>query len=568
MTIQILDPSLEKEQEIPIYKNNAYIFVGPLRNKDHFCFQCFQDRLKEVELDSHYFTYPSTMELQASEHDIVTACKNKLKENEEVPSLYIIHREKLKVELQSTFKRGDCKRCGTDEPDLTPKVGEGTFTKHQLRHETFEKVQKRLEKFRPLLFGNRPSLINQITRAGDSYGTPMVQSEVLYKGTSMLSFGRTVTYAISKYTSILESIERYATAYPYKKSTETYQEGESAAIDLTLSEVMKTNNYTNTTGYNKNLRISYTEVEALHKKSDALIPEQMVYFNSHKISGEKRYIYDSSNGSALGSTVDEASLHAMLELFERDAFLATWYGKIPPVRIQFDDNSFGNIHDYVDALKAKGIQTHLFDISMEMKIPTIWVLLEKEDPQENEMAFYTAAAASLDLEDALEKALIEATTAISVFENVFQNPDDQQRKKYLLDNPHLVTELEDHLLLYSNKEMKQAFTFALASPYQKTPAELETYYEHFSGSSTRIIEEWHEKIMCISPKAYRAVIQNPNLTVSGFVNVKYIVPEMLTMTFGHQNRRVVFSRIEKAIRLKERGLLDEEWIKSTPHPFP
>ncbi len=554
---------------IPVSHNNKFIFIGPRRHENHFCFRCFKDRLVEVGLDKHYMGYDTTDDLNGSEQDIVNEFKKKLASDIEVPSIYIFNRETYEVEIHSTFKRGDCGGCFYDRVDISHKKAEGGFTKTYLRQETFSSVEGRLEKFKTFLFSNKTSLINHLTRAGDSYGTPMVQSEVLYKGISMLSYGRTSTYRKSKYTSILESMERYATAFPYStKDNNPLREEESSLIDLTLTEVMHLCNYNNSQNYTKNDPIYYQGVEALHKGTEVLIPEQLIYFNSHQVSGEKRYIYESSNGSALGSSVDEASLHAMLELFERDAFLATWYGRIPPVRIDLDEITSTKVSYYIEALKRKRIKVHLFEISVELKIPTIWVLLEKENPKEDEMAFYTAAAASFDLEDALEKALIEATTAISVFNNMFKRSDFLERKRYLLTHPHMVSELEDHLLLYSNKEMKEVLSFALNTSHSMTDKELTEYYVDYSGQSSKIIKKLQEKILEISPKAYRATIKNPNLTVTGFVNVKYIVPEMLTMTFGHQNRRVVYSRVEKAINEKKRGCLNNKWIENTPHPFP
>ncbi|MFD1900426.1 hypothetical protein GQR36_11290 [Enterococcus termitis] len=81
-------------------------------------------------------------------------------------------------------------------------------------------VLKKLEKIddhKKMIYDSSTSIINAATRSGDSYGTPMVQTEVLHKGISMLSYGRTSSYEKSKYISILESLERYATAFPYKK---------------------------------------------------------------------------------------------------------------------------------------------------------------------------------------------------------------------------------------------------------------------------------------------------------------------------------------------------------------
>ncbi|RLL42884.1 hypothetical protein D8M04_15155 [Oceanobacillus piezotolerans] len=554
---------------IPVSHNRKYIFVGPKDNGQHFCFDCMKERWKEVDLYSYYFSYGEDGPIYSYEKEIVARLKDKLELEQEVPRVYTFDRESYEIQVHGTFKRDDCSSCSQDRVDMSHKQKDGYFQKDNLRLESFDQVKHRLEKFKPMLFGQKAALINQLSRTGDSYGTPMVQSEVFYKGISMLSFGRTSTYGASKYTSVLESMERYATAFPYRsKGRKPLREEESEQIDLTLSEVMMLNNYKNDQGYKKDIPIYYSEAFALHKQENVLIPEQLIYYNSHQVTGEKRYIYESSNGSALGSTVEEASLHAILELLERDAFLATWYGQIPPVRIRVEEMESSSIDYYVKALRRKGIKVHIFEISVEVAIPIIWILLEKESPSEKDMAFYTAASASFDLKDAIEKALIEATTAISVFENLFKKPDYQKRKKLLLENPHSVTELEDHLLLYSNEEMKDIFSFALETPYHMNEQELENYYEDYSGRALEVLRTLEEKITNISPKTYRVAVENPNLTVSGFVNVKYIAPGMLTMTFGHQNKRVVYSRIEKAIQTKGRGRFDKDWIENIPHPFP
>ncbi|MFS7299624.1 hypothetical protein AB6852_13085 [Carnobacterium divergens] len=90
----------------------------------------------------------------------------------------------------------------------------------------------------------------------------------------------------------------------------------------------------------------------------------------------------------------------------------------------------------------------------------------------------------------------------------------------------------------------------------------------YQGEFLEVVKDLEKELTRISEKVYRATTYNPNLFVAGFVNVKYIAPGMLTMTFGHQNRRVVSRRVEKAIQFKKRGTFDKVWIEETPHPFP
>lgn len=557
-----------KEGDLPVIATHPFIFIGPVRQSGSFCLSCLKSRIEEMELADHYLNGEDAKEPDMIEQRLISSYAWMLQNEKTADGLFAINRNTKEVTMLATYKRGDCPVCSGDVPAAEqhqkPSV---MFNPDDPREHRWEDVKARLRRHNKVIRGSRLSIVNRESRSGDSYGLPMVETEVHHNGISLLSYGRTDTYGKSRHTSVLESLERYATAFPYGPADAVLREGEDPRIGLTLTGVMESAEM-EMGAYTPEKQIRYREAEELISGEMQLIPEQMIYFDSHHVSGEPRYLFDSSNGSALGSTVNEASLFAMLELFERDAFLSTWYGQIPPVRIRESSIRSKTLKSYLVALQKKGIRAHLFDISMELKIPTIWVLLEKEDAGEEDMAFYTAAASSFDLEDAIEKALIEATTAISVFQNVFRKQEYLERKAMLLDNPEAVSRLEDHLLLYSNREAETYLRFALNTPYQNTMEELEESYTRFSGRYEDVIGRFHEIVKGLSGKAFRAVTKNPNLDRIGFVNVKYIVPEMLTMTFGHQNRRIIRSRVEKAIRLKGRGHLDEQWLKRVPHPFP
>ncbi|MET3574195.1 YcaO-like family protein [Bhargavaea ullalensis] len=557
--------------ELPVTVAHRFLFIGPLRNQNGFCPSCLKQRIEEVGLSDHYLGGDSPAEPDRAEQRLIVMYSERLRNSRDRHMLYALDRNTQEVTVLSTYKRSDCPACSSDPADA--KTGEdagGTgrpFNPADPRLRSWKEVTERIDRHSAMVRGSRLSIISRENRSGDSFGLPMVETEVRQNGVSLLSYGRTGTYGKSRYTSILESLERYATAFPYGRPDGVFREGEDPKIGLTLSQVMQAADMA-PGDYSADKPIRYREAEELHSGERRLIPEQLIYFDSHHVSGEPRYLFESSNGSALGSTVGEASLFAMLELFERDAFLATWYGQIPPVRI-----AAGSIHSpvlksYIVALQKKGIRVHLFDISMELRIPTIWVLLEKVGAGDEDMAFYTAAASSFELEDAIEKALIEATTAISVFQNVFSTAEFRERKKKLSRQPDAVSRLEDHLLLFSNPESGKYLEFALGTPHELSMDELDRTYERFGGSYEEVLGEFHRILKAGSDQVFRAVTPNPNMDEIGFVNVKYIVPGMLTMTFGHQNRRIIRRRVEQAIRFKGRGRLDENWLREVPHPFP
>lgn len=57
-----------------------------------------------------------------------------------------------------------------------------------------------------------------------------------------------------------------------------------------------------------------------------LVPESIAYYS---LGHRDAYVYETSNGCAIGGSLEEAIFHGILEVVERDAFLLTWYAELP-----------------------------------------------------------------------------------------------------------------------------------------------------------------------------------------------------------------------------------------------
>ena len=83
--------------------------------------------------------------------------------------------------------------------------------------------------------------------------------------------------------------------------------------------------------YSPDLKYYWVWGYSLIHDSPYLIPEQLAYYVDPDLIYDRRnkpinrFVYDTSNGLALGSTRSEAVLHGIFELLERDAFLSMWY---------------------------------------------------------------------------------------------------------------------------------------------------------------------------------------------------------------------------------------------------
>jgi len=85
------------------------------------------------------------------------------------------------------------------------------------------------------------------------------------------------------------------------------------------------------------------------------------------------YMYETSNGVAVGACLEEAMLHALLEVIERDAFLMTWYARQVPRRIRPGTFTHRPIQVLLDHLDGLGYRTGVYDVSQESGVPSVWV---------------------------------------------------------------------------------------------------------------------------------------------------------------------------------------------------
>jgi len=134
-----------------------------------------------------------------------------------------------------------------------------------------------------------------------------------------------------------------------------------------------------------------------------------------QISGLRRYATNS--GTASGTNIEDAQLHAVMELVERDALsielLATVFAPKPrPVR----SIERGSLTDHLMELVAlaereTGGKISIWYITSDIKIPAILVRLT--DPLDSEYGFF-GSGASLYVDYAIERAVMEAVQVFQI----------------------------------------------------------------------------------------------------------------------------------------------------------
>lgn len=562
-------------KDIPINVTASYIFVGPARSTEKECFQCFYNFLKDNE--SYLFGILENGMNDSMENDLndfeLECLKNldgdfdrrvALISRKDYSVEYLpVHCHPL-VECKEYTHLGSIQKIDWSyciDADKRAKKGTDIFS---------EQNNKRLIKA-------HCGIGKQIVRDADSQIIPMyyVKSNVITN--HYYSYGRSMTLQDSKMSAEFEMLERYASIVPRKKPDLTgsfFQlkaEGKAVISPKSLSlnvindEVKRRYAIEE---YSDDKAYRWTQIANLVDEKAYYLPEQIMYYDAQLVSGEKRFVYETSNGCAMGGTYEEAVVYGLLELVERDAFLMHWYNRIAPIRLDIDSVKNRYLVDIVKYMTCIGYELRVMDITMETGIPAIWVAAI-DKTHHGKMKCYNAAGAHMNPEKALEAALVEVVTSIGIYDKMIRSGSLDNRLKELIDNPNAVDNMEDHVYFYSLEE-----NYKHIEPYYQNK-EVIDFVERFKewyeeAQHTFTMEQFVRRFTDYHKEIYVGVLESEANNELGLWCVKAIVPSMLTMTFGVRNQRLNLERIQKGtviagIANKEISIED---INVIPHPFP
>lgn len=145
--------------------------------------------------------------------------------------------------------------------------------------------------------------------------------------------GRTLSYAVSEMTAILEGLERYCGMEPRGKRTvmhDSYNNLKDFALDPIRIGVHSKENYAQRDfpfqPFNPDRSIDWVWGHSFLQEQPILVPELLSYYSLGCGDG---FVYETSNGCALGGSLEEAIFYGIMEVVERDSFLLTWYAQLP-----------------------------------------------------------------------------------------------------------------------------------------------------------------------------------------------------------------------------------------------
>ena len=395
---------------------------------------------------------------------------------------------------------------------------------------------------------------------------------------ALFGVGRTLNYKHSYLAAILEALERYSGQLPGGKRTvvrASFREIAAQALDPVTLGLPTPEQYAQPgyryVPYQPDLVCDWVWGYSFGQQRALLVPRCYAYYGS---VDQQSFVYEISNGCALGSCLEEAILYGLLEVLERDAFLLTWYAQLGVPRLDLASIPAQRIRWLLAHLEyTSGYTISIFNTTLLHGTPCCWVMGVDTHQRTGFPHMVCTAGSHLLAEEAILGALLElsAMLAPNNLQERFQR--EHQHAREMLHDPRQVKEMEDHSTLYMLPEAFTRLGFLEETPHQQTFQEA---FGSFTSSafSQDLTKDLSQLITFYQKQGTDTIVVNqttPEQQVQGFCCVKVIMPGMLPMTFGQPYRRMYgFPRLAQwpvLLGYRDKPLADAE-INQHPHPFP
>jgi ribosomal protein S12 methylthiotransferase accessory factor len=310
------------------------------------------------------------------------------------------------------------------------------------------------------------------------------------------------------------------------------------------------------------------------RAAPVLVPRDHVYFAPAAADGVPPLVPETSSGCALGGCYEEAAVHALLEVAERDAFLLTWYARMPAPRVALESVRSPAVRLLADRIAHEhGYRVDVFDTSLEHGIPSLALVAVDTAPAPGRPAAMCSAAAHPDPERACWSALTEL--ALFVAHLTARYPAEQDRAAAMVRDPGRVVAMPDHALLHGHPDTLPRWEFLYGGPDGRR-SEPRGFAEAFTGRR-EAYPDLRADLADLTGRYHRAGMEvivvdqtGPEQRAAGLHAVRAVVPGTLPMTFGHRNRRLHglprLRTVPVALGHRTAPLRDDE-VNPHPHPF-
>jgi ribosomal protein S12 methylthiotransferase accessory factor len=483
------------------------------------------------------------------------------------------------VEPQVLLPDSTCRICGTPErgtlPDFAPAErpmrthGPGMLRTRQLGGGVVD---------RDYLFSGLGLFKEYRADLQSPFGACSVELPAQW-GRREPAIGRARSYHGARTVAVLEGLERYAGLH---------RGGRLAQVRAAYADVVDRALYPPDLGthppesystegfryaeFHPETVVDWVWAYSYRRREPVLVPERAAFWGPRH-DAEVTFGHDTSNGCALGNSAEEAVLHGLREVAERDAFLLTWYRRLalPEVRL---DGAGGELDELLRKTRLfTGFSVRCFLATMEYGMPSFWLAAENTDPAATAggPVVLAGSGAHPDPRQAIVAGLYElAGIALATRHGYAARRVDAQR---MYRDPTLIRRMPDHSLVGALPEARPRYDFLLDGGHgdialEDVPALPGTWPRE--RDLRNALSDAVGGILGVGLDVLVVDQTMPELRRHGLHCVRVLVPGLVPMTFGHLNRRTRgLPRLTNGTGIPYPSQLDPgEEAGCVPHPFP
>lgn len=311
--------------------------------------------------------------------------------------------------------------------------------------------------------------------------------------------------------------------------------------------------------FTKDSRVPWVDAVDLENGEPAWIPAELVYLADVSPAGGTRIGYATSSGLACGTSYDEALERALLELFERDAFMIAWWRRLSLPRLDWSSNAWMEAVDR-RYFRLTGLTYTALDLSWVHELPIV-VGVVRGAPGSG-AALGVGAAATDRVEQAWWRALAEAFASRSACRKLRLLEPERR----FSDDGSDVVDFDDHIRFYGDDERAELASFLWSAAETCRTEDVAP----LSGGADERRAALLARTRRAGSRAFAVDVTAPDVFDGGLRVVRAVAPGLCSLDAEHQCR---FLGAPRLLHLSERDTLTRrirriEDLNPLPHPFP
>lgn len=379
-------------------------------------------------------------------------------------------------------------------------------------------------------------------------------------------------YSDADKVAVLEAVERYCGAEPrgFKPSVfGSYAQLRESAVDPRTFGLHSEREYKanpQLTPYHDDLQFDHVWAFSLRDNKSVLVPRDLGFYTLRLSPAPGRFIaIEGSNGCSIGSSTEEAVLHGIFEVAERDAYMLAWYGSLPLTSVDPMTSEDWECRHWCRRLRADGFDISVVDATTDFGIPALLVVAVRK----NQWPYIVcSSAAHLYPEVALKKLMRELYATIGLFESTGE--ERRKRAFKLAEDLTQVSELIDHSVAHSTLYSLKHLEFLLGGNGCISIKEMKSRVADVClPDLTQELQGVTGKILAAGCDVLIVDQTAPEQRGYGLRTMKVLIPGAVPPCWGDQRRR--FEHLPRLKAAIERGRTDPgaggPVANPIPHPF-